>query len=108
MVGLCLVESRSVFVVVFVFVFVFVVFVFVFVSVSVFVVFVFVFVMFVFAWMKVGRWWWAQLLKVAAISHPDTGSYPRKIQNNIKLALKSCLSFTNTYMKLINKLNIFD
>ena len=76
MVGLCLVESRSVFVV----------FVFVFVFVS-----VFVFVMFVFVWMKVGRWWWAQLLKVAAISHPDTGSYPRKIQNNIKLALQSFL-----------------
>ena len=73
----------------------------VFVSVSVFVVFVFVFVLvfvsvsvfvvFVFVWMKVGRWWWAQLLKVAAISHPDTGSYPRKIQNNIKLALQSFL-----------------
>ena len=73
----------------------------VFVSVSVFVVFVFVFVLvfvsvsvfvvFVFVWMKVGRWWWAQLLKVAAISHPDTGIPPRKIQNNIKLALQSFL-----------------
>ena len=75
----------------------------VFASVSVFVVFVFVFVLvfvsvsvsvvfvFVFVWMKVGRWWWAQLLKVAAISHPDTGSYPRKIQNNIKFALQSFL-----------------